>query len=65
MARGTDSIQAHAQALTILSGSVQKQAAILAFADTFWATAALIVCTLPLVLLLGKPQAGAKADAGH
>ena len=65
MARGSDAIEAHGRALTILAGSVKKQAAILAFADTFWATAVLIVCTLPLVLLLGKPAKGAKPVADH
>jgi hypothetical protein len=37
----------------------------MSFGDTFWATAALIVVTLPLVFLLGKPQAGAKVEMGH
>jgi DHA2 family multidrug resistance protein len=50
---------AHAAALKMMDGSVRLQAMIIAFGDTFWATGALVVCGLPLVLLLGKPEKGA------
>lgn len=63
--KGADVVTAHGRALTILSGAVKRQAAILAFSDTFWATAALVLCSLPLVLLLGRPVQGAKVSAGH
>ena len=53
----------NARALRLLAGSVSQPAAGRAFADTFWATAAIIVLFVPLVLLLGKPGAGQKVTA--
>jgi DHA2 family multidrug resistance protein len=63
MARGFDAVEAKAKALALLDASVSMQAAVMSFADTFWATGALIVCTLPLVLLLGKGSG--KVEMGH
>jgi DHA2 family multidrug resistance protein len=65
MARGVPAGEAHQKALALLDGTVQAQAAVLSFADTFVATAVLIVATLPLVFLLGKVQRGAKVEMGH
>lgn len=62
---GADPTVAQGQALAILDGSARMQASIIAFSDTFWITAALIVGTLPLILLLGKPAAGQAVSAGH
>jgi DHA2 family multidrug resistance protein len=62
--RGSSAMAAKAQALAALDGTVRVQASVISFADTFWATAALVVCTLPLVFLLGKPKDGAKLGAG-
>ena len=56
--------EAHARALALLDGAVNQQAAVLSFGDTFWATAALIIVSLPLVLLLGKSRS-ARAELGH
>ena len=55
---------AQQKALRVLDGVVSQQASILSFSDTFYATALLIVCSLPLVFLLGKPSKGVKVDAG-
>jgi DHA2 family multidrug resistance protein len=63
MARGFDPKEAHDKALALLDGSISLQAAVMSFADTFSATGALIVATLPLVLLLGKGSG--KAEMGH
>jgi DHA2 family multidrug resistance protein len=63
IARGATPDVAHARALGILDGGVSQQALVMSFGDTFWATAALIVVTLPLVLLLGK--GGSKVEMGH
>jgi MFS transporter, DHA2 family, multidrug resistance protein len=62
MARGMGADMAHARALALLDGAVNQQAAVLSFADTFWATGALILIGLPLVLLLGKSRGRARAD---
>jgi DHA2 family multidrug resistance protein len=61
--RGFSLEEAHAKGLAMLDGVVNQQAAIMSFADTFWATAVLIVATLPLVFLLGKASGKVTADA--
>jgi DHA2 family multidrug resistance protein len=65
MARGLPAGEAHQRALALLDGTVQAQAAVLSFADTFIAVAVLIIVTLPLVLLLGTVDRGAKVEMGH
>jgi DHA2 family multidrug resistance protein len=65
MARGATADVARGRALALMDGVINQQAAVLSFADTFWATGALIVCFLPLVLLLGKANPKAAVDAGH
>jgi DHA2 family multidrug resistance protein len=65
LARGYTPDDAHAHALKLLDGIVNVQAAVLSFGDCFWATSALVLITLPLVVLLGKPAQGVKVDAGH
>lgn len=65
LGKNVDVATAHDRALRVLDGSVNMQAAVLSFADTFWITAVLFVVSLPLVLLLGKPRVGAKVSAGH
>jgi DHA2 family multidrug resistance protein len=63
VSKGFDLHAAHDKAVALLDGSVSMQAAVMSFADTFWAVGALIVLTLPLVLLLGKGDA--KVEMGH
>jgi DHA2 family multidrug resistance protein len=63
VARGFDPADAHDKALKLLDGSVNLQAAVMSFGDTFWAVGVLIVVTLPLVLLLGK--GAGKVEMGH
>jgi DHA2 family multidrug resistance protein len=65
VARGIDSAHAHSQALQLLDQTVSQQASVMSFADTFWATAVLVLCCLPLVLLLRKPATNAKLDMAH
>ena len=65
LSRGFPLAEAKQKALAMLDGAVSLQAAVLSFGDTFWATAALVVVSLPLVLLLGKPPKGMKVSAGH
>ncbi|MFT3766855.1 MAG: DHA2 family efflux MFS transporter permease subunit [Minicystis sp.] len=63
MAKGATFDAARRQALTLLDGGVSVQAMVMSFDDTFWATAALVICTLPLVVLLGK--GGGKVQMDH
>ena len=58
-------VSAQQRALSMLDGATRLQASVMAFNDTFWITATLIVCTLPLVVLLGRPATGAKLAGGH
>jgi DHA2 family multidrug resistance protein len=64
IAKGFDPADAQQKALKLLDGTVSAQAAVMSFGDTFWATTVLVICTLPLVLILGKPQPGEVVDAG-
>jgi DHA2 family multidrug resistance protein len=63
VSKGADMHAAHGKALALLDGGVSLQASVMAFGDTFWAVGALIVCTMPLVFLLGK--GGGKVEMGH
>ncbi len=65
VARGVSAADAHAKALALLDGVVNQQAAVLSFADTFWATAAMVLVCLPLIFLLGKPARDAKIELAH
>jgi DHA2 family multidrug resistance protein len=62
---GAAPAEAQNKALTLLDGIVDQQAAVLSFADTFWAVAALVLVCLPLIMLLGRPAQGVKVDMGH
>jgi DHA2 family multidrug resistance protein len=63
LSKGFDLKAAHEKAVALLDGAVSLQAAVMSFCDTFWATGAIILVTLPLVLLLGK--GGGKVEMGH
>ncbi len=65
LANGVPLNEAKLRALAMLDGTVKQQALVMAFADTFWATAALILVFLPLVFLLGKPSKDAAVEVGH
>lgn len=62
---GASQSDAHAQALTTLTGLVQQQASVLSFNDTFHIVAVLVFAFLPLVVLLGKPSATTSAVDAH
>jgi len=64
VAKGADPATAKQRALTILDGTTRLQSSVLAFNDTYFLTGLLILMSIPLVLLLGKPKAGAKVEAG-
>jgi MFS transporter, DHA2 family, multidrug resistance protein len=63
--KGSSAAEAHARALSVLDGMVNRQASVLSFNDTFFVTACLVLAFLPLVFLLGKPPHGADAPAAH
>lgn len=63
--RGFDAATAHQQAIASLSQLVSTQAAILSYADIFRFVGIVFLCSLPLLLFLGKGGAGAKAPAAH
>lgn len=58
---GADATTAHQQALAALEQLVNTQAAVLSYADVFRFVGIVFLCSLPLLLLLGK--GGAKGDA--
>jgi DHA2 family multidrug resistance protein len=63
--RGSDAATAHQQAIAALSQLVSTQAAILSYADIFRFVGIVFLCSLPLLLFLGKGGAGARAPAAH
>lgn len=62
---GADAATAHQQALMSLEQLVNTQAAILSYADCFRFVGVVFLCSLPLLLFLGKGGTGAKAPIGH
>jgi DHA2 family multidrug resistance protein len=65
VARGLTPGAAKEKALALLDMMVSKEALIMSFNDTFWATGLLVVLSVPLIFLLGKPREGATLDMGH
>ncbi|MDF5713396.1 MAG: DHA2 family efflux MFS transporter permease subunit [Rhizonema sp. NSF051] len=63
--RGMDAATAHQQALTVISLTIDQQSAVLSFADIFRFVGIVFLCSLPLLLFLGKGGSGAKAPAAH
>jgi DHA2 family multidrug resistance protein len=60
---GADAVTAHREALGALYGSMQQQAAVLAYADNFRLLGYLTLASIPLVLLLARPRAGEAGKA--
>ncbi len=63
--RGADAVTAHQQALATLEQLVNTQAAVLSYADVFRFVGIVFLCSLPLLLLLGKGGAKAQAPIAH
>lgn len=63
--RGSDAATAQQQAIATLSQLVNTQAAVLSYADVFRFVGIVFLCSLPLLLFLGKGGAGAKVPAAH
>jgi MFS transporter, DHA2 family, multidrug resistance protein len=64
-AKGGDPIAAKQRALTAIDGAARLQSSVLAFNDTFYVTAMLVLFAIPLVFVLGKPEARANVEAAH
>jgi len=58
MSQGASAAVATQQAYDSIWGMVQRQAAMLAYNDTFLFLAVMFVCMIPLLFLLRKPKAG-------
>ena len=65
MAKGALLSDAQQQAFWALNGIVNREALVMSFNDTFFATGILILAFLPLVLLLGKADKAVKVEASH
>jgi len=63
--QGIDAATAQQQTLALLSQTVDTQAAVLSYADCFRVVGIGFLCSLPLLLFLGKGGAGVKAPVGH
>ncbi|GAC1460112.1 MAG: MDR family MFS transporter [Chamaesiphon sp.] len=63
--KGIDAATAHQQAIAIISESVSLQAAVMSFEDIFRVVGIAFLCSLPLLLFLGKGSAKGKAPAVH
>lgn len=61
---GADAATAHQQALAALSQTVNLQAAVLSYADIFRVVGVVFLCSLPLLVFLGKGKSG-KAPMAH
>ncbi len=60
-ATGSDSLTASHRALAALDGQVERQAAMLAYRGAFRMLGLVVLCSLPLVLLLRRPEPGGEA----
>jgi DHA2 family multidrug resistance protein len=63
-AKGADAGVAKQQAVTMLDGAARLQSSVLAFNDTFFVTAMLVLIAIPLVFVLGKPPASGNVGSG-
>ncbi|HEY9646708.1 MAG TPA: DHA2 family efflux MFS transporter permease subunit [Chroococcidiopsis sp.] len=64
-AQGADATTAHQQALALLNQTLDLQASILSFEDVFRFVGVVFLCSLPLLLLLGKGSNAAGASGAH
>lgn len=65
LALGTDPVLAAKQAMAALNYAVFQQAQLLAFIDALWMLGVVAMFMVPLVLVMKRPPAHAKAISGH
>lgn len=63
MAKGADALTAQAQAMKVLTGTLNTQAMVMAFGDIFHVVGWLLFASLPLIFFLGRGSKAAPADA--
>lgn len=63
--RGSDAATAQQQALAAMQQLIQTQAAVLSYADTFRFVGVMFLCSLPLLLFLGKGQSRNNVSGVH
>ena len=56
LSRGADAVTANRRAYAAIFAMVERQAAMLAFNQTYWLLAALFLLMLPLVVLMRRPS---------
>ena len=61
--KGMDPAIAHQQAIAALDQTINLQSAVMSFADIFWLVGIVFLCSLPLLLFLGKGSAGKSVSA--
>jgi DHA2 family multidrug resistance protein len=64
-AKSTDLGEAKRRAVFVLDGAVRIQSSVLAFNDMFFLTAMLVLTSIPLIFVLGKPRTATRPQAGH
>ena len=62
---GADPVTAHQRALAVLQETIGTQAAVLSYSDIFHFVGVMFICSLPLLLFLGKGNAGTPAPDVH
>jgi DHA2 family multidrug resistance protein len=63
--QSSSAVDALHRAQALLYATVQKQAALLSYIDTFWILAVGFMALVPLIFLLRKPKPGAGAPPAH
>ena len=63
--RGIDAATAYQQALAVIDRSINTQAAVLSFADIFRVVGVAFLCSLPLLLFLGKGAGRSAPSSAH
>jgi DHA2 family multidrug resistance protein len=63
--RGSDPVQAAAQAHGLVYGLLQRQAAMMAFVDDFWILGAVFMCLVPLMFLMKKTRPHKTAEIAN
>jgi DHA2 family multidrug resistance protein len=65
LAQSSSAVDALHRAQALLYATVQKQAALLSYIDTFWILAVGFMALVPLIFLLRKPKPGTDAPPAH